>query len=292
MHPSVHHMMTRRWTTGTPLTAAGVILAVLATGTVAEAASAKSRNTERLKIASMRPSAPAGPMQIVVSLAQQRLTVFDRGVPIMSSSVSSGQSGYDTPPGIYTILQKNRYHESNIYSGAPMPYMQRITWSGIALHEGHLPGYPASHGCIRLPGAFASTLFGVTKVGVRVIVAREPLSPIPIDHEKLFKPEPPAPQPVAAQPAAGVVTGSSGGSGFLISPAAADSGTATPVSSDRPTIPDTPVTATRADRDKARSNTDSIVSVLVSRKTGRIYIRQNFEPLHEAPIEIRSSLDR
>ena len=259
----------------------------------ADAAFAKTRSAERGAEKAVRHS-PTGPLQIVVSLSQQRLTVFDAGVPIMSAPVSSGQSGHETPAGLYTILQKNRYHESNIYSGAPMPFMQRITWSGIAMHEGNLPGYAASHGCIRLPGAFASSFFGITKVGARVIVARDPLTPRPFEHAKLFKPEE-APAPMAMAPTGSAVAtpppNASGG--FLVGSAAASpTGSTTPAeatSSDRATITEAPVTASRADRAKAKAQTESIVSVLVSRQTGRIYIRQNFEPLHEAPITIQDA---
>jgi lipoprotein-anchoring transpeptidase ErfK/SrfK len=272
----------------------------------AHAAPAKARSAQRsapklADQASVRPpakparTAPAGPLQIVVSLAQQRLTVFSAGQPILSSAVSSGQSGYDTPPGIYTILQKNRHHESNIYSGAPMPFMQRITWSGIALHEGNLPGHAASHGCIRLPGAFAQTLFGLTKVGARVIVARDPLTPRPFAHDKLFKPEQQTALVAAlAQPPQDAKTPS----GFLITSAIAapagaanltDRVSARADTSDHPAIVEEPVTASRADLDKAKSKSEGLVSVLVSRQTGRIYIRQNFEPLHEAPITIQDA---
>src|SRR5690606_8804076 len=99
--------------------------------------------------------------------------------------ISSGQPGHRTPTGVFSILQKARYHESNIYSGAPMPFMQRLTWSGIALHAGQLPGYPASHGCIRLPYQFAQRLFGLTRIGARVVVSHDPVAPVAIAHERL-----------------------------------------------------------------------------------------------------------
>jgi hypothetical protein len=111
-------------------------------------------------------------------------------------------SGFPTPTGVFSVIQKNRYHRSNIYSGAPMPFMQRITWSGVAMHEGVLPGYPASHGCIRLTHAFASELWGMTRMGVRVIVTPEDLQPVELAHGKLPVPTmTPAPAAVTeAQP--------------------------------------------------------------------------------------------
>jgi lipoprotein-anchoring transpeptidase ErfK/SrfK len=97
-----------------------------------------------------------GPLVINVSLSRQRLTVYDANGPIAESPVSSGRVGYGTPAGVYSIVQKKRQHYSNLYAGASMPNMQRITWSGVALHAGALPGYPASHGCIRLPHGFSA----------------------------------------------------------------------------------------------------------------------------------------
>ena len=102
------------------------------------------------------------PVQILVSLPTQTMTVYKGGVEIATSRVSSGKPGHTTPSGVFSILQKKRMHYSNLYDNAPMPYMQRLTWSGVALHAGRVPNYPASHGCIRMPQAFARQLFGVT----------------------------------------------------------------------------------------------------------------------------------
>jgi L,D-transpeptidase catalytic domain len=110
--------------------------------------------------------------------------------------------GHPTPLGVFSIIEKDRYHHSNIYSGAPMPYMQRITWSGVALHEGVLPGYPASHGCIRMSHDFAMKLWPITKLGVRVIVTRHDVAPIEFEHAKLFSPKAKPPE----QKVAGDVT--------------------------------------------------------------------------------------
>lgn len=113
---------------------------------------------------------PDGPVVIIVSIPEQSLFVYRNGVRIGRSTVSTGAKGHPTPTGIFTILQKKVDHESSIYKGAKMPYMQRLTWDGIALHAGGLPGYPASHGCVRLPGEFAEKLYAVTTSGTTVIV--------------------------------------------------------------------------------------------------------------------------
>jgi len=114
--------------------------------------------------------APEGPVLIIVSLREQHAHVYRNGVLIGISTVSTGKAGYDTPTGVFTVLQKHVEHKSNLYEDAPMPFMQRLTWSGIAMHAGNLPGYPASHGCIRLPLAFAKLLFGVTRLGLTVVI--------------------------------------------------------------------------------------------------------------------------
>ena len=131
-----------------------------------------------------------GPVQIVVSLPHQRMTLYKGGKKIATSRVSSGKSGHRTPAGIFSIIQKNRRHFSNLYAGAPMPNMQRITWSGIAMHAGSLPGYPASHGCIRLPYGFSRKLFGYTTMGNHVVVTRDMVAPKFISHASLFQPIP------------------------------------------------------------------------------------------------------
>ena len=129
-------------------------------------------------VAAMKPGdflwaphvAPAGPVVIVVSIAQQRAYAYRNGIPIGISTVSTGKKGHETPTGVFTLLQKNVDHKSNLYNSAPMPYMQRLTWDGIAMHAGNLPGYPASHGCVRLPLGFAKLLYSVTKLGLTVII--------------------------------------------------------------------------------------------------------------------------
>ena len=129
-------------------------------------------------------------MLAVVSLARQRVSVYDAEGGVLRSSVSSGQTGYETPVGVYSILQKKEEHYSNLYDDASMPFMQRITWSGVALHAGVIPGYPASHGCVRLPSGFAEKLFPTTRVGMRVVVSRDDVAPAPVSHPFLFQPRP------------------------------------------------------------------------------------------------------
>ncbi|WP_296104210.1 L,D-transpeptidase family protein [uncultured Agrobacterium sp.] len=128
-------------------------------------------------------------LQVVVSKNEQTLSLYEDGNVIATSRVSTGKSGHETPSGIFSILDKRKYHESNIYSAAPMPFMQRLTWSGIALHEGHVPNYPASHGCIRLPAKFAKSLYGMTGRGVHVIVSSKDVALRRIDHPALLQPK-------------------------------------------------------------------------------------------------------
>lgn len=136
----------------------------------------------------------SGPLKIVIVLDIQRLYVFDNDTLIGFSTISTGKKGKETPTGNYNILQKNIDHKSNIYSNAPMPFMQRLTWDGIALHAGKNPGYPASHGCIRLPLVFAKALYAVTQLDDRVVVLQDTSKPAP-------KPEPPDTEPPTSEPA-------------------------------------------------------------------------------------------
>ncbi len=129
--------------------------------------------------------APDGPVSIIVSLPDQLVHVYRNGVRIGVSTCSTGKPGHDTPTGVFTVLEKDKHHRSSSYSSAPMPNMNRLTWSGIALHAGNLPGYPASHGCIRLPMKFSELLFGVTHVGTPVIVAGAASDPRDIVHPGL-----------------------------------------------------------------------------------------------------------
>ncbi|MGO4624631.1 L,D-transpeptidase family protein [Ensifer sp. 2YAB10] len=132
-----------------------------------------------------------GPLQIIVSKDQQSLVVYDGDAVIATSPVSTGKAGHATPTGIFSILEKRRHHKSNIYSNAPMPFMQRLTWSGIALHgSNHVPDYPASHGCVRLPSAFAASLYKMTERGVHVLISDRQITPTEIKSALLFRPAP------------------------------------------------------------------------------------------------------
>lgn len=131
---------------------------------------------------------------IVVSLTLQRIYIYRGGALVGVASVSTGKRGKSTPPGAFSILQKAKFHRSNLYSNAPMPFMQRLTWTGIALHAGVNPGFPASHGCIRLPLAFARDLFGMTALGTSVLVADyPPQTPVYLLVDDIGFGEPPVP---------------------------------------------------------------------------------------------------
>ena len=130
------------------------------------------------------------PVMAVVSVKDQRISVYDAHGGAMRSRISSGRTDYETPVGIYSVLEKNRDHYSNVYDAAAMPFMQRITWSGVALHQGELPGYPASHGCVRLPYSYAEQIFPITKVGMRVIITRDSIAPVEMTHPALLQPAP------------------------------------------------------------------------------------------------------
>jgi hypothetical protein len=176
--------------------------------TLAAPASAKVRHKpdpKEIEHVSKEPfgTLPKGPMQIVISINQQKLHLYADGKEVADTLVATGVPTLPTPTGIFSVIGKEKFHRSNIYSGAPMPFMQRITWSGVALHEGENIGHPASHGCIRMPREFAMKLFSVTKVGVRVIIARNELKPVPFADAHLFVHKAmPVPAPAAAAPAA------------------------------------------------------------------------------------------
>jgi hypothetical protein len=130
--------------------------------------------------------APEGPLLIVASITEQVAYVYRNGICIARSSVSTGRPGHRTPTGVFTILEKEVHHTSSIYKGAEMPYMERVTWGGIALHAGDLPGYPDSHGCVRLPLEFSKLLFGVTMKGATVIIADTHSAPSTTVHPGMF----------------------------------------------------------------------------------------------------------
>ena len=133
---------------------------------------------------------PGEPIMAIVSIKSQRVSLYDANRRIMHAPVSTGVPGRETPAGIFSVLEKNKEHRSNMYDDASMPNMQRITWNGIAMHAGPLPGYPASHGCIRLPSGFSARLFNKTRIGMRVIISPNDTAPVEISHPQLFSPDP------------------------------------------------------------------------------------------------------
>jgi hypothetical protein len=171
--------------------------ALIAVGNVMDAASARNEGS----VASVESRTAGEPIMAIVSLRSQQITVYDPKGWILRAPVSSGQRGRETPTGIFSIIEKEAEHYSNLYDDAYMPNMQRLTWSGIALHGGPLPGHPASHGCVRMPYDFAERLFETTRLGMRVIVAPTDVAPVAIAHPALFQPKPDAGAAAAARAA-------------------------------------------------------------------------------------------
>jgi hypothetical protein len=286
---------------------------------------------------------PKGPLQIFVSIDQQKLHLYSDGVHVADTSVATGVPSLPTPLGVFSVIQKQVFHRSNLYSDAPMPFMQRITWSGVALHEGESIGHRASHGCIRMPRDFAVRLYHLTRLGVPVMIAERELKPVEYADPHLFvhrdkPPEPVAAAPAAAEaapapdggkivvaaqtpgPAAAVNTGlglRGGADGLAVAATLADatahdpapaepkadagtaasSGAATdapgaaisaptmpapaPASPAVPMPPAEPPALVRvAPASKAP------IAVFVSRKENKIYVRQDFAPLFQAPVTI------
>jgi hypothetical protein len=221
---------------------------------------------------------PKGPLQIIVSIADQQLSLYDNGALIARSSVSTGVQGHPTPLGVFSVISKERWHRSNIYSAAPMPYMQRITWSGIALHAGVVPGHPASHGCIRLTNDFAIRLWHITRRGTRVIIARDDVRPVEIANSHLFVSKPKAAS-VSPQSSAVTVAGNDNNTtpathGALLS------SPGTPEVTD-PQIP-VSIPAGVAPQKVVP------ISVFVSRKLSKLLVRQGFTPLFDFPVKIQN----
>jgi hypothetical protein len=216
-----------------------------------------------------------GPMTIVISLDKQQLTLYANGHEIARSRVSTGTKANPTPTGVFSVIEKDRWHWSNLYDSAPMHFMHRITWSGLALHQGIVPNYPASHGCIRLPEAFVSQLFGVSKLGARVIITRGEATPVDISHAKLFVPAEkpmimsrlnPAPLSTASLDAADNTLKMAQLVGFK---SLAQTATDAPAA----TAPDAGLKP-------------GPISVFISRKEGKLFVRKGFTPVFETPITI------
>jgi hypothetical protein len=172
-----------------------VLAALSAAGSHADATERRSGRA----VESIESRAAGDPIMAIVSLQSQRITIYDANGWILRAPVSSGQRGRETPAGIFSVIEKDADHHSNLYDDAFMPHMQRLTWSGIALHGGPLPGYPASHGCVRMPFDFAERLFDMTQRGLRVIVAPTDVAPIEIAHPALFQARPGAEALAAAR---------------------------------------------------------------------------------------------
>ncbi|MGN6748761.1 MAG: L,D-transpeptidase [Xanthobacteraceae bacterium] len=263
-----------------------------------------------------------GPQQIFISINQQKLHVYSNGVHVADTSIATGVAEHPTPLGVFSIIQKQIFHRSNIYSNAPMPFMQRITWSGVAMHEGQNIGHPASHGCIRMPHDFAVRLYRLTKLNARVIIARGELRPVEFADPHLFQHKEKPPEiampavsgidPVIAKPpelAARADTLTPPVQSDVVPPQSAapavqpdqkTEGAAPPVQSDAaaPTAsaPRTdPAPAAEANATASAQPGDLArlaaakkmpISIFVSRKKQRLYIRQNFEPLFDVPVTI------
>ncbi len=245
---------------------------------------------------------PQGPVVVAISIEKQNLKVYDGNGLFAETPVSTGMRGHATPMGVFSVIQKNKWHRSNIYSGAPMPYMQRITWSGVALHAGALPGYPASHGCIRLPAPFAARLWSWTRLGARVIVTPGEVSPADFSHARLIarKPALPKEEPRKEAAAAPLMPPESLEL-RLTSLTVHDDGARVRTADASGATPSPPVAADAAP-DAAKDAPPPLegsagfigpvkprsghVAAFVSRKDGKLYVRQNFEPLFEAPVTI------
>ncbi len=290
---------------------------------------------------------PKGPLQIFVSIDQQKLHLYSDGVHVEDEPVATGVVAHPTPMGVFSVIQRDRYHHSNIYSNAPMPFMERITWSGVALHEGVGLGHRASHGCIRMPHDFAARLWTLKTMGMRVIIARPELKPAAFADAHLFVHK--TPQQAAAAPAEAVKTAQTvddakttdaaapapiAGANAKADPAgdpsasapAAAAGAAAPLKADdlglrvnkdragddppaaandtvkapAPAVADAEAGTAAAAADDAvplplvkpdraamsAAERKTPIAIFVSRKTQKLYVRQNFEPLFDAAISI------
>jgi lipoprotein-anchoring transpeptidase ErfK/SrfK len=255
-----------------------------------------------------------GILSVVISIDKQQLTLYSDGQPVAHSRVSTGQPGHATPTGVFSIIQRDRWHRSNLYGNAPMWFMQRITWSGVAMHQGIVPNYPASHGCIRLPEAFARQMWGTTKMGARVIVTYGDVTPVAISHARLFKlktPEPAEPKIEAklearqepAQSSTAVVKSAYNALEVAQFAATTQGKTAT----DAPKVGGSALDAityalgtsreTPATFEPAKPRAKSVVSlgedrplkpgpvsVFISRKEGKLFVRKGFDPVFDVPV--------
>jgi lipoprotein-anchoring transpeptidase ErfK/SrfK len=243
-------------------------------------------NNSRAKVAAKEPvdevtakaKAAKEPFNVIISIDKQQLTLYAGTEVIARSRVSTGVPGHPTPTGVFSIIQRDRWHRSNLYGDAPMWFMQRITWSGVAMHQGVVPGVPASHGCIRLPEAFARQLWGITQMGARVIIARSELAPSAIANPKLFvlRQEPAQPKPEPGETVAS--------SSELVRAAYfaldSDQQASNKIATDAPKQVDPALNAAA----NAKPLKPGPVSVFVSRKEGKLFVRKGFEPVFDTPI--------
>ncbi len=219
------------------------------------------RNPDMKKTAGLLPAAASGPITIVVSTDRQHLTVYDGDKAVSDTVISTGTADHPTPYGVFSVIEKQVFHRSTIYDDAPMPFMQRLTWSGIAMHEGHVTGRPASHGCVRLPAAYAKDLYRFTKRGVRVVISREDVKPTPLtEFSSVFFQAPPK--------------------RYVMGDAVETARTPGEIEGPNTSVGQYQVQA------KRNLAEDMPISVLVNRKAGKLYVRRNFKPLFEVPIEI------
>jgi hypothetical protein len=353
--------------------ALGIVVAVaLASPAAAKTKSRHERPAKETEHISKEPfgAIPKGPLQMFISLDQQKLHFYSDGSHVTDELVATGVPGHPTPLGVFSVISRDRYHHSNIYSGAPMPFMQRITWSGVAMHEGVGLGHPASHGCIRMPHDFAARLWTLRTLGMRVIIARGELKPVVFADAHLFvhkamppaaaaaapaAPEttqtaqtrdetkatdavdpPPPPQPpapaaavapeaatvpaateatttaqfggenkdaIAPQPAAPATAGAAAIPAESVKSAETGGTTKTTNAADQTATdklrgsvatvappPDRPADAVPATKPAGLVETGAAthgpIAIFVSRKEKRIYVRQNFTPLFDAPVTI------
>ena len=279
---------------------------------------------------------PKGPLQIFVSIDQQKLHLYSDGVHVADTSVATGVPSLPTPLGVFSVIQKQVFHRSNLYSDAPMPFMQRITWSGVALHEGESIGHRASHGCIRMPHDFAVRLYHLTRLGVPVYVAERELKPVDFADPHLFVHRDGPPEQIASAPApadpvrAASASASDGdktpdmasrapvpavqasiglrGSADGNAPAPntlADAAVTDPAPSLQKSAPGTATAAPVSDAPaaapapaepippaeppalaKVAPPRKAPISIFISRKEKKIYVRQDFAPLFQAPVTI------
>jgi hypothetical protein len=261
-----------RWRLPSIVTLAGA--AVLVALAAASPAAAEHRPRPASLTEAAAPRKAGEPIMAIVSIKSQQVTIYDSDGWIQRAPVSTGITGRETAAGVFTVVQKDKDHHSSLYDDAWMPNMLRITWSGIALHGGPLPGYAASHGCVRMPYDFAESLFDKAHIGMRVIIAPNDVEPVEFSHPALFVPNAEA---LAAAPAsAETLTRDAVEAAKLVDKAKNSAALAAPDSK----------SLTALLRKLTEVNHEP-VSVFISRATRRLYVRRGFEAILEVPVTIR-----